>query len=501
MTTDVQARRVVAVASLAWLGVLVIWAIAVPPLRAPDEPAHLSTALRLAFERTYPDPGTAVVDRSVSGAAEWLGFPVPYVSGPLGEPPADPPTLGSLRESTPSSTAPDQMTQHPPLGPLVFAAAATVADIEERTPAQAVLLLRLVAVLLAVPLPWLVWRCALAVGASPVAAAAASFVPSGWPHLAHITSSVSHASLLLVTTTAALLGSVRLAGGDLRARTALATGLATSAALLTKGLALGLGVGLLVAVVAAGTRHGWQRTTRAAAVLLVACLPGLAWYAANIVRFGAVQPGGWPPGFFDPSQQPPFDARFLTTYLDGVSGTLWFNPLEFEIPLPNPVHRVLTAAAVALVAAGFVLARDRLGYVVLLLAPATALALTLYGTVVEPEATGTVFAGARGRYLHVAGAVLVAAVALVATRMPRRRTAMIPVVTGTVSAAALVAVLTHFWLGEDVLHRASAAGAWWPGGSALLTLGAVAATGATVAGVVLLAHRPPATVEVSRSTA
>jgi hypothetical protein len=353
------------------------------------------------------------------------------------------------------------------------------------SPSAAVLLLRLTAVLVAVPVPWLAWRGAMAVGASPAAAAAAAFVPVGWPHLAHVTASVSHAALLLVTTTAALVGLLTVLRGDRRWWVAASTGLLVSAALLTKGLALGLGVAVAVTLGVAASRFG-RAAARPALLVVLGCLPGLAWYVANVVRFGQVQPSGWPPGFFDPSQQPPVGLRFIATYLDGVSATLWFNPLEFEVPLPTPVHRLLTLAVVLVVLVGLLLARDRWGYLVLASAPVTAFALTLYGTVVQTEATGTVFAGARGRYLQVMVAVLVAAAALVADRGPPRARAVLPGVALVVVAVSVATVVQHFWTGEGVLASVATAGAWWPAGTALLGAGAVAVVAGIVGGAVLL---------------
>jgi hypothetical protein len=320
---------------------------------------------------------------------------------------------------------------------------------------------------MALPVPWLLYRCAIVVGAPAGAAGVGSFVPVAWPHLAHVTASVSHASLLLVATAATVLALTMLARGDLRVRIGLAAGLTLSVALLSKGLSLGLGSAVVMAFVAAGTRTGWRESVRPFGALSLGALPGLAWYVANLVRFGQLQPSGWPSGFFDPSEQAPLSPRSLATYLDGVSATMWFNPLEFEIPLPTPVHRLITLGVVGVVVVALVLARDRVAYGILLLAPISAAFLTAYGTFFEPETTATVFAGARGRYLQVAAPALAAAVALLASRVPRWIAAVIPGLAAAVALAAVALTVRHFWRGADLVESLQVSATWWSGGVVL----------------------------------
>jgi hypothetical protein len=497
---------VVVLATLAFAMSLAAWAVVSPGYRTPDEWTHTSTVLRLAFDGTYPDPGVARLDPVVPATYDLLGLPDPYEATPLAPRSAmdDDPSLLELRRSAPRTDAPDQMTQHPPLAYLLLAGVVEAFDLTSRDPATALLALRLCAALLLLPLPVLMFAAARRLGVDSAPAALAAWLPVGWPQLGHVGASVSNGSLLVLLCSVATLGLIRLATGDLSVRTAAWTGAAIAGALLTKGLALALGPAAVVAIVVAVRSAGVMRAFRPAAVLAGFSLVGLAWWVANVVRFGTVQPSGFTPAdmaeaFLDRGLSA---QRWVMTYLDGVSATSWFNPLEFEITPPTVMHRGVTLiVAGATLVAAIVASRRQLSLSGLLVAVLPALGasvITAYGSYEIWSEYGAV-AGARGRYLQIAAVGLGVVTAVLIQRLGRAGSAA-PLLAGVVSVGALVVTLEHWWVGDNLLDSSATLATWWPVGAwwvptclALVVISALACTVLAARADHLDARRPSST--------
>jgi hypothetical protein len=279
---------------------------------------------------------------------------------------------------------------------------------------------------------------------------------------------VSNGSLLLVLCSVATLGLVRLTTGDLSVRTAAWTGASIAGALLTKGLALALGPAVVVAIAVAVRRSGVRRASQPVVVLAGFALLGLAWWGANLLRFGTVQPSGFTPEEMNeifPDRG--LSARhWFMTYLDGVSATSWFNPLEFEITPPLLVHRGITVLVAAATLTAFLVAwRSGRSVAALAVAVAPALgasAITAFGSY-EIWADYGAVAGARGRYLQIAAVGLGAVTAVLVQRLGRAGVAA-PVLAAMLSTGALLITLEHWWVGDDALGSAATLATWWPVG-------------------------------------
>ena len=287
----------------ALLGLLVVlWSVAVPMYRAVDEPQHLSTVLRLADGGGYPAPGTARLRPEVAASYPYADFPggdartfVP--SYPVYAGPAPFPSYRELqRLPVPGDQVGqvDQMTQHPPLWPLLAAAQVRLLGLRDVPADVALVVLRILQGLLLLPVPLLVWRTARLLGASQVGAAAASYLPLLAPQVLHIAASVTDGDLLLLEMAVATPLLVLVAQGRRSVRLAAGLGLVVGLALLTKAFALLLPPCVLLAYAVGPDR---RRAVRPALVsLVVASVVGGWWYALRLVTTGSLQPSGYPPG-------------------------------------------------------------------------------------------------------------------------------------------------------------------------------------------------------------
>lgn len=473
-----------AATTLLLAAVLTAWALLMPPYQAPDEPQHVSTALRLATGGGYPDPGEALIDDGVVGSFEHVGFPGlgsenwarvragealrPSSADPLGAP-----SFRDLQAEGNYSDLDlrDQMTQHPP-GYYVYLAAWTrVLGLDTWPVGAALLVLRLASALLVLPLPYLIVVVGRRLSLPVPARLAAALVPVAWVQFLHISSSVNNGTLLVTTTALVTALAMTVAGGDLRKRTGAALGAALSVALLSKGFALTLLPVVALAYGIAFRRRGTAQWAGAVTALSLS-LPGLGWWVANLLRFGSVQPNGSTTPAGPRHGQDPDLVTWLRLFLDTLSETMWSNLGWLATPLPAPVHLVLTAAAVALVVAGSWRLRHLGGGLVLLHAAwLLPLGLVAYGSADLYLDVG-VLRAAQGRYLQVG--VLTFAV-VVAAALPGRRwiAAVAPWGTALCVAAGTLYAFKRFW-DPSTLGNVSS---WWAHGDALLVSAAVVAAG------------------------
>jgi len=414
-----RAPRGVWAATAALFLLVVLWAVALPAYRVVDEPQNLSTALRVADDLSYPPPGAARLRPEVAASYPYADFPggdertfVP--PRPVAIPPPRWPTWRELeRAPVPAAQVGqvDQMTQHPPLWPLLAAAEVRGLGLEGRPADTALLVLRLLQGWLLLPVPWLVWRTARLLGAADRGAAAAAWLPVGVPQLLHIGASVTNGDLLLLEIAALTPLLVALAAGDRRTRVAVGAGLLVALTLLTKSFGFLLPPCLLL-VLGLGWRRGDGPPWRAAgyALGLPLLLAGW-WYGLRLASTGSLQPSGYPPRVEALLAQDYRPTEAAQVFAGSLLKTSWLDLGWLETPAPLAVVLPLWLAVAAMVVAGLRrrpwLAAAALAPFVLLLAAVCLRELSTYA------ALHAVY-GAQGRYLFpgLVGVAGVAALAL-----------------------------------------------------------------------------------------
>ncbi|PZF79187.1 DUF2142 domain-containing protein [Jiangella anatolica] len=459
------------------------WALLTPAFRAPDEPQHVNSVLRLAYGGGWPAPGEATMSPALDAARAQAALEsdlpgrrwnrddvVQYTDV---EPIPD-----QLRTHISADTAlpagggeVDQMTQHPPL---YYAAAAVwleATGTEDARWDRLLLSLRLFDVLLLAPLPLLAAATARTLGADRpvalVAAAATLFVPMS----AHILSAVTNDALVTLAGAVLTWLVARVLAGDLRWRTAAGIGVALGAGLLTK-LMPGFAVPMvLLAYVLAGRRTAWSRALVAGGV---AFATGGWWWLRNLLVYGAVQPVGIPERW-----EPVPDAglpHFVTTVLTGLTRSFFGDFGWLELRVAPPVYWTGATLMAALCVAALVRRDSRRDAAVLLLLP-----VALWLGVVSNAWRGYVDTGwitaVQGRYLF-AGLTALAVVTALGVRPQARAVPWIVAAGGAVAATALAFGFRGFFWGhgEGLSDAAARLAGWSPLSSGqLVTAGVLTA--------------------------
>ena len=501
--------------------VAALWTVAVPPMRAPDEPAHVDLIIYLAEGHRYPGYDERYFGESleldtkrylVDSRFHWPTFDA-FEAVPRGERP-DVADLGGTAPDEearpPNLSRPDfpraynQMPQHPPL---YYEGMAALLRVErwllpgDELPGldRELGLLRLANVLLVLPLPLLAWAGVRRIGGSNRAGTVAALLPLGLPQLLHIAASVNNDNLLI------LLGgvlAVLLAGvaRGLRAwRTDVAVAVVLGLALLTKAFAVMFVPGVVVAY----GLYAWTTGRRRAAAVgvarvgVVSAVLGGWWWIGNLIREGQVAPTTETLTRTESDRPPEFHAdmiRFVWTFAGRMITRTWawigFRNPKFELP----VLVVMLAMAVVIVAVVAASIRARPGRsadggprradiafawlaVAMLLLFVMRRAWGLY------ETTG-LYAFIQGRYLYSAlvGPMAVVAIGLVALF---RRHAVPVTLAGTLilQGWVLLDVVLGSWSGPGMLGPVHGMLAWspWP---PLLVIAAAALAAAAAAGTV-----------------
>lgn len=457
---------VIVLATLAFGAVLAMSALASPAYRTPDEPQHLSTALRLATGGGYPDPGTAWLAPAVEESFLYVDFPGTdrvFDGEPVRPRPADlpDPSLAELRERSEGrpSVVFDQMTQHPPLYYAVLAVAIRVLDLEQLGTADAVLVLRLLSAAMLLPVPYLCMRAADLVGLPARAATAAAFVPVGWTQLTHIGSGLNNGTPLVLAGCLLAVLLLRVVAGDTSKRLAVAVGLTLGLSLLVKGFALGFTAPVLVAYAVAARIRGVAPALRAGLLAALVALPGYAWWVTNVVRFGTVQPYGDPRPLRRVGDLSVVE--FWVEFLNRLSHSWYANLGWSQTPPPVWVHVPLTLALVVLVALGTWALRRRMGAVLVLhLLWVPILAIVAYGSFNAYLTTGVVDA-VHGRYLQPAAATLAVLAVAGLWELPAGRTLVrgVPLVASIAAIAGVAIAIRFFWTPGSLPWGVPAT--WW----------------------------------------
>ncbi|RPE79064.1 MULTISPECIES: DUF2142 domain-containing protein [unclassified Frondihabitans] len=384
--------------------VLVFWAVLTPLYGAPDEIAHVDSAIRVAQVHTWPAPGEA---HYLSG--------VTYTKfGELQLRNDQRSTFAEIFADRPGiSPGIDQMTQHPPLFYLMAAVVLKLVHFMDLRWDIVVMILRYFDILLVLPLPWLVFASVKRALKSPKIALLGAVSLFFVPQLQQIVSAVSNDSLavLLGAVTAWLM--IRFLTGAQRVRDVVFVSIALGLFLLTKGTAVPavpfVALGLLFArrVVPVG----WGR--RILDTLLGGAVAGVIggwWFVRNIVLYHDIQPSGlagqrptitWPEG----------EGRDLGNYMqafwDTVTGSFWGRFGGLQYPMTPYLTDLLTAVSLLVVAA-FAFRRGAFRRDALLIAsfPVVTLLLLIANTWRVYGRTALVY-GVQGRYFYIAIVALI----------------------------------------------------------------------------------------------
>jgi small subunit ribosomal protein S36 len=440
---------------------LTCWSFLAPTYRAPDEPMHVSTVLRLERGGGYPPPGVPLVEADVLSSLLVAGMPFEdgsFQLVPLRRQDAPPreqrPSFADLGPPPPLERV-DQMTQHPPLYYLLGAGLLSL--VPDGVPFFVeVHVLRLLGVLLTCCLPLCAFLATRRVLGRQAPAVAASLVPVAIPMVSHIGSVASNDTLLMGLFGLVTVAVAHVATGDVSRRTAAVAGALVALTLLTKGPGL-------VALVWVGLAYGLtalrRRDVRAvlapAAVFGAVSALGAWWWAVNLLRHGALQPAGF---FRTPAEEEPVTdvLHFVAEYGRHLTATFWASFGWQEVTVAPVLTATASVVLLGLVLLGVGATRDRRGVAVLLLVPAVLLAVVVAQVSWGVYGDIGLVRGVQGRYLFPA-VVAMAVVAMAGlSRLLGRREPLQPLLLlGTALGAQAVG-----------MHRA-VLGFWAPAGDGL----------------------------------
>lgn len=363
------ARRewvVLGTTTVAWLGLLLSFALLTPAFGAPDEPAHVDAAFRLALGLGWPHGGEM---HYLAAVRQIVEHPVPAV---------DRPTVDALLAAVPGdSPAIDPMSQNPPTYWLVAAGILRLIRFGAHDWATSVLVLRLFDVALVTALPVLVWATVRRVTRSPRTALVAPLLLFAVPQLAQVAAGVTSWAPMILLGAVLVWLSVRVLTGDrswwTTAGLAVAvTGLAAISAL---GL-LAVPFVVLVFVLARDQRTArdqrpasdprdqrpWRRSALHAGVVVVAVAAVSGWWwVRTLLVSGTLLPDAlrgvttvqpYPSGGANPG-------AFAGRQWDGLTASFFGDFGANQWPLPPVVVDAL--AIVGLVALGWSYARRGAG--------------------------------------------------------------------------------------------------------------------------------------------
>lgn len=441
-------RLAVVVVTILVAAIGAVWATLTPGFRAPDEPHHVNTILRLADGGGWPEPGDGIFLQGTFVAADEAGWvttgnelirqnshahpgawwgtsQVPFVLLVPDPVDADDRTvILELDHRVNLFEQVDQMTQHPPGYYALAAGYLKVLGAEDWRWDGQLLALRLLDVLLVAGVVPLTVVTVRRLGGSRSAALIGAFGLTAPSQLLYINGAVTNDAALNLAGAGVLAMSAVVLTSRWDWRHVVGTGAVLGAGLMVKGFMLAfIPVVALAFLLSTGTRHALSRRAWAAFLSLgVAFVVGGWWWLKNLVVYGTFQPSGYPPR---PAVEDP-SVLNLGDFVVGAWRNLvissWGNYGWLETPWPEWLQHVLTYLTLAIVVVGVVLAgRHRRALLVLLASGAGVLTVILFGAWQEYHRSG-VFAGLQGRYLFVAIVGILAAVAIAVDRTTARLT-------------------------------------------------------------------------------
>ena len=467
-----------------------------PYLQAPDELAHVDLIHALAEGETWPGVADRDIDDVFFGARAELGWEkYTYArSGP------DAPARGersSLDEfpDRPDIDVVNPATQHPPLyyvavasvseavAPIVFAVVDNTAD-------RTLSLQRLVNVVALALAAYLTVAAVDVLGGGRRSQLLAGGMFLLLPQLVYIGAAVNNDNGLLLGFAATLALGARIATGDTGTRRAVLLGVVAAATAATKSFGVvAVGWAPLFYVPAwVRLRGGAQRVWRSALVATsVGVVLGGAWWVANLLRYGTVQPRalekpprppleGYDHGLFD------WLGKYLPNKVQSFVGDFGY----LDAPVPSWIAWLVAAAGMTMLVWAVVVTWRRprsQRWHLLLLVPfiLVASALAAFNYVVVIEELGGRIAGAQGRYLFGAVPPAVALVGLALGRRTRWLPGVVVVAAVAMQVIGLWTVLRAFYAGNTAIDQLRAAAAWAPWhpavsvGAAVLVAAALAA--------------------------
>jgi Predicted membrane protein (DUF2142) len=484
----------VAAATVVLYAILAVWACLTPPFRAPDEPQHVSTVLRLAYSHTYPAAGHAQLYPAVKGAEPVLGFRIvgefldtsPEKAAPAGE--HGPQTFRQLAARAGPYTLKDfdQMTQHPPGYYAVLAVPTRLFNLIDDTPRDAIIIMRLLSALLLIPLPYLAFRLTRALGGGTIASVTAAFLPAGLPQLTHIGGAVNNDALIIALAAVLVVEAVELAKFGATMKRAIWFGITYAAALWTKGMALPLVVLVIGAYLLAARREGWRQVIKPLAVTAAISCLGFSWWVANVIRFGTLQPQGYPAAWL--AQLPRGSATFgawFSGFFDSMTKSFWLDAGWLEMNPPRWAYVTASIVLLLLIVIAFVRSRGHRGLFVLAQLGWIAVMASIFQQSHAQFVDRSTLAGSQGRYLFTGVIAMAAGVVLAlrpqehqaGRRVAGRRPAaarrpvgqsrvplapLVPLAVVFVAFYGLARGLHHFYVGSDWSNRLHVMSTWSP---------------------------------------
>ncbi|ROP64323.1 glycosyltransferase family 39 protein [Curtobacterium sp. PhB115] len=196
-------RLLLGTTTVAWLFLLLTFALVTPAFGAPDEPAHVDAAFRLALGLGWPHAGDM---HYLAAIRQIVEHPVPAV---------DRTTVDALLAAVPGdSPAIDPMSQNPPTYWLVAAGILRLIRFGAHDWATSILVLRVFDVLLVTALPVLVWATVRRVTRSPKTALVAPLLLFAVPQLAQVASGVTVWAPVILLGAVLVWASTRVLTGD-----------------------------------------------------------------------------------------------------------------------------------------------------------------------------------------------------------------------------------------------------------------------------------------------
>lgn len=446
------------------------YALAVPLLHAPDEPAHVDLVAvvddHLGLDPydglQYSSDVSAAVTRVGIVQLDWRFAPRGPWDGLDGSQTvmrSERPPYPDLAEPAPGEVN-NPAGSHPPAYyaavDAIDAVAVTVgaAAVDEAPWDAAVLRWRVWSLLLTLPLPWLVFWSGVRLSRRRAVGVASAVLGLALPQLAHSSGSVNNDTLLFPACGAVLLACAWIATGDRGWGAVVLGGLATGVAMITKIFGLGAPVWLTLAFVAAVLAG--HRTWRSVLAPLLGA-GGLALVAGGWWPTRLLLTTGTPaPRDFDypipEVVEAPFGPWLGEVVRRMATTSIGFFGIE-QFALPGWLVAVATVATFVLLVVGAV--RVGLPSLAMLAPVATTLAMVLYAAWDGYQQSG-IPSGLHGRYLFVG---LVGAAPLVAVglaRVMRGAGALVATSVGVVlvlQGAGLATVITSYWAGDGLRGR------------------------------------------------
>jgi hypothetical protein len=437
-----QERVIVSALSVAFVAVLVCWAVITPIFQAADELQHLDAVLHLTLGYTWSDPGTMHLLAATAAA-----FQDPQQVSGL--------TWGQLLErypgqlqtfsAVPGVSAINQMSQHPPTSYFIGAGLLHLIGFTDLRWDHAVLALRLLSILFTAPLPLLAWATVRRMTGSPRAAVVGAAAILGVPQIAVVGSTVTNDAPVLLLSALVTFVAVRILTGDSRVRAAVLLGVLMGALLWMKGTAWPVVPFVAVAVLVGTYRLRGLRLAllRTALVAGVSAATGAWWWVRNLLVYGTLQPEGFvsrKPKLFPAGQGPDFPT-YVATLWNRLGDTFWGSPgRTAQFPMSQVFIDVSMVLAIGVIVVFAVRRRPNL-YAVAAVAvlPLTFLLIETSKAWLGYQKMGVV-GGTQGRYYFPALIALITLSAMAWRRIPHTAAGRSSLATALIVAFGVIAL-------------------------------------------------------------